>query len=308
MALPSSKISPTGNYRQQPNKALISTKAFNSEFFSYSTYVDSSFNTRGTLVVNGAATASLCPAGRILHANGKILTTGVNPDLTVGGTTYTYLMGVLDSVTGLNGYINPASATFANYDVNLPVQYDGGNQAIVPALGGQGAKLQVGPATLPVAIFTAVTNITGGTENRINVTAVAQGVILAGALISGAGIPAGATVSAYGTSSTTGTGGTGTYIISANATAAATITAVASQLSGGATQNARDSCIGQFVMDGSGTTTVSTNACTATSYVFLQQLAGDITSVPLVAPAVGSFVVTSATAVNGGAYSFLIVN
>jgi hypothetical protein len=305
MSLPASKISPAGNYRQQPNKALISTKAFNSELFSYSTYVDSSFNTRGTLAVNPAATAALCPAGRILHANGKFLSTGVNPDLTAGGTTYPYLMGVLDSVTGLNGYINPASATFANYDVNLPVQYDGGNLSIVPPLGGQGAKLQVGPATNQAAVFTVVT--TNASAN-ITISDVTQGTIQIGALISGPGMVASQTI----VSQTSGTtGGAGVYVISANATTAGgagTGAGASSGLVGGANQDAGAACVGQFVMDGAATTTVLTTACTATSFVFLQQLGGDITTVPTVLSANGSFIVTVAAAVKGGAYSFLIVN
>jgi hypothetical protein len=302
MSLPASKISPVGNYRQQPNKALISTKPFNAEFFSYSTYVDSSFNTRGTLAANSAATAALCPAGRILHANGKFLNTGVNPDVTK------YYMGVLDSVTGLNGYIDPSSATFANYDVNLPVQYDGGNQAIVPPLGGQGAKLQVGPATNQAAVFTVATT---DASTNITISAVTQGTVRVGALISGPGMVASQTI----VSQTSGTtGGAGVYVISANATTAGGAgsgTGASSGLLGGASQNAGDACVGQFVMDGAATTTVSTAACTATSFVFLQQISGasvDVTTVPTVQPANGSFVVTNANTVKGGAYSFLIVN
>jgi hypothetical protein len=299
MSLPSSKISPAGNYRQQPNKALISTKPFNAEFFSYSTYVDSSFNTRGTLAANSAATAALCPAGRILHANGKFLNTGVNPDVTK------YYMGVMDPVTGLNGYIDPASATFANYDVNLPVQYDGGNLSIVPPLGGQGAKLQVGPATNQSAVFTVATT---NASTDITISNVTQGTVRIGALISGPGMVASQTIVSQSSGTT---GGAGVYVISDNATTAGgagTGAGASSGLAGGDSQNAGAACVGQFVMDGAATTTVLTTACTTTSFVFLQQLGGDITTVPTVLSANGSFIVTVAAAVKGGAYSFLIVN
>lgn len=290
MSLPASKISPAGNYRQQPNKALISTKAFNSELFSYSTYVDSSYNTRGTLAVNPAATAALCPAGRILHANGKFLNTGVNPDVTK------YYMGVLDSVTGLNGYIDPSSATFANYDVNLPVQYDGGNLSIVPPLGGQGAKLQVGPAA-PFAVFLATT---AGTTT-LTVTSVTAGTIQVGMTVNAAtNLTNGQKISSFGT----GTGGAGTYILDAVAdtTQGTPFSVQASQ--NGTVSSPLNASVGRVALDGAGDTTVYTSACKATSIVILTQVAGTATAVNVTA-ADGSFTISTLA---DGAYNWLIIN
>lgn len=296
MSLPASKISPVGNYRQQPNKALISTKPFNSEFFSYSTYVDSSFNTRGTLAVNAAATAALCPAGRILHANGKFLSTGVNPDLTAGGTTYSYLMGVLDSVTGLNGYINPASATFANYDVNLPVQYDGGNLSIVPPLGGQGAKLQVGPQN-SFAVFSATT---AGTTT-LTVTAMTAGTIQVGMTVNAAtNLTSGQKIASFGT----GTGGAGTYILDAVADTTQAVAFEVHASQNGTVGSPLNASAGRVALDGATPTTVFTTACKATSLVFLTQVGGTAAATT-VAAADGSFVVAGPS---DAAYNFLIVN
>lgn len=299
MSLPASKISPTGNYRQQPNKALISTRAFNSEFFSYSTYVDSSFNTRGTLAVNSAATVLLCPAGRVLHANGKILNTGVNPDLTVGGTTYNYLMGVLDPVTGLNGYINPASATFANYDTNLPVQYDGGNLSIVPPLGGQGAKLEVGPVVPRITITGTISN----GQTALTVTATTGRIVL-GMLVEGTNVQADTRI----TSQTSGTPGyAGVYAVSLAASGAVTsLTGTAAPYTiSGTTFACGDAVAGQIQMPGT-TAVVTTNSCTATSIVILTLAAGTATSTPIVsAVAAGTFTITGLA---DQVVNFLIVN
>ncbi len=134
------------SHSSQPNKAFISTKAFNGEFFSYSTsYNSSTFTTVGSLVLNPSATALLCPSGRVLHANGKFLKTGVHPDLSYSGTSYTFLVGVYDPVTFLNGYINAASSTFAPYDANMPYFDDDGTGVTNPALGGSQGKALFGP-------------------------------------------------------------------------------------------------------------------------------------------------------------------
>ncbi len=134
------------SHSSQPNKAFISTKAFNGEFFSYSTSVNGSLVTVGSLVLNPSASAALCPSGRVLHANGKFLKTGVHPDLSYGGTTYTFLVGVYDPVTFLNGYINAASSTFAPYDANMPYFDDAGTGVTNPALGGGQGKALFGPS------------------------------------------------------------------------------------------------------------------------------------------------------------------
>ena len=57
------------NYNKQAQKAFVTTSVFNTKLFSYSTSVNSSFQTVGSLVVNPAATAANCPENRVIHAN-----------------------------------------------------------------------------------------------------------------------------------------------------------------------------------------------------------------------------------------------
>lgn len=124
------------NYNKQPQKAFVTTSAFNTKLFTYSTSVNSSFQTVGSLVVNPAATAANCPENRVLHANGKTLIPGVNPNVTKP------LIGIFDPVSALNGFIDATDPTFATYDVNFPFQYNSGLQPAISTLGGQGGNLR----------------------------------------------------------------------------------------------------------------------------------------------------------------------
>ena len=146
-----------------PEKSFIATKAFNVEFYQYAASRASDLSMQGELVLHKDATANRCPAGRVLHANGKKLIPGVNP-MTVfitsaaavtAGTTQAatiqapkFMLGVYDPQSMLNGFIDPTSATFAVYDKNRPASAylaeATGNLAeatAVAAMGGQGAKL-----------------------------------------------------------------------------------------------------------------------------------------------------------------------
>ena len=126
------------NYNKQPQKAFVSTAPFNTKLFTYTTSVNSSFVTVGSLVVNTLATAANCPENRVLHTNGKTLIPGVNPTITKP------FIGVFDSVSGLNGFIDATDPAFATYDVNFPFQYDSGLQPAFSTLGGQGANVRQG--------------------------------------------------------------------------------------------------------------------------------------------------------------------
>lgn len=140
------------NYNKQPQKAFVTTSAFNTKLFTYSTSVNSSFQTVGSLVVNVAATAANCPENRVLHANGKTLIPGVNPNVTKP------LIGVFDPVSALNGFIDATDPTFANYDVNFPFQYNSGLQPAFSTLGGQGANVRQGT---DVGLLTQTSGLVG---------------------------------------------------------------------------------------------------------------------------------------------------
>jgi len=126
------------NYNKQPQKAFITTAPFNTKLFTYTTSLNTSFQTVGSLVVNTAATAGNCPANRVLHANGKTLIPSVNPNVTKP------YIGVFDSVSGLNGFVDGTDPVFATYDANFPFQYDSGLQPAISTLGGEGANARAG--------------------------------------------------------------------------------------------------------------------------------------------------------------------
>jgi hypothetical protein len=126
------------NYNKQPQKTFVTTVVFNTKLFTYTTSLNANFQTVGSLVANTAATATNCPENRVLHANGKTLLPGVNPSVTKP------FIGVFDPVSGLNGFIDATDPAFANYDTNLPFQYNSGLQPAISTLGGQGANVRQG--------------------------------------------------------------------------------------------------------------------------------------------------------------------
>jgi hypothetical protein len=104
------------------------------------------------LVLHASATPTQCPAGRVLHANGKKLIPDVNVmnSFTAGATVQTkrFMLGVYDPESMLNGFIDSTSATFAVYDKNRPASdyllHSTENTAEATALlglGGQGSRL-----------------------------------------------------------------------------------------------------------------------------------------------------------------------
>jgi len=140
------------NYNKQPQKAFVTTSAFNTKLFTYTTSVNSNFVTVGSLVANVAATAANCPENRVLHSNGKTLIPGVNPSVTKP------LIGVFDPVSSLNGFIDATDPTFASYDVNFPFQYNSGLQPAFSTLGGQGANVRQGT---DVGLLTQTSGLVG---------------------------------------------------------------------------------------------------------------------------------------------------
>ena len=146
-------------YAQQYPKSFVSTRAFHNDFFTYTTSMNSSFVTVGTLGFV-TTTAARCPAGRVLHATGRKIHPSVNPMNTFpGGTSLLtapkFLVAVYDPISNLNGFIDPTSSMFAKYDQLLPNSFNlgptantavyGAAQAATP-LGGLAGKLTVSDA------------------------------------------------------------------------------------------------------------------------------------------------------------------
>jgi len=106
----------------QPRRQFVSSAAFNNDFFSYTLTTNPTTNvTTGDISANiSGATAVTCPAGRILRESGLKLYPGVN----VGVNTF--MVGVIDTVTLLAGYIDPNSPIYAVYSTQLPGFYANG--------------------------------------------------------------------------------------------------------------------------------------------------------------------------------------
>jgi len=173
-----SNISQGLNYAEQPNKHYISTRAFSSTnttgtIFTYTTSLNNSFQTVGTLTANANATAANCPVGRVVHSNGKRLYPNVHPNITK------VWVGVFDPISFLNGYIDPTDSTWAVYDTTLGSTYDlgaTGSTTQDTVLGGQGAESRFGRVVNVTATGTTTTgaaNIGSGKTGVITVGAVA---------------------------------------------------------------------------------------------------------------------------------------
>ena len=115
----------SGSVTGSPRRQYVSIRPFNSYFFTYtvsSNYSGGGFNTSGTLSAVTGASATTCPAGRVLRENGKRLYPGANPGVT------TLMVGVFDSITFLNGFIDPNAKVFQTQNTDiapyLPDQVD----------------------------------------------------------------------------------------------------------------------------------------------------------------------------------------
>jgi len=95
--------------KDRPRQQYIATSTFSGNFFNYTTALNATtLVTTGTLS-NVTTTASNCPAGRILRENGRRLFSNADPGVS------TFMVGVVDSITGLSGFIDPNASLFQNY-------------------------------------------------------------------------------------------------------------------------------------------------------------------------------------------------
>jgi hypothetical protein len=197
-----SSIRGINRYDQNRHMNYITTAAFGDSIFVYTTSQNPttlvrSGALRSLLSVGTAAGATgyntlggsspTAPGGRILRVNGRKLFPGANPCSTItvssGGTSgtsssstvsqlYSQMVGVIDIVTGLSGFIDPNDSMFAIYNVDKAIDYpnDGSNPAHVahkgPSIytGGNvsvAGGIGVGP-TASVAAQTAGTITTDG--------------------------------------------------------------------------------------------------------------------------------------------------
>lgn len=125
-----SSVKTQSRYDASRHMNFISTAPYNTNFWTY-TYTNpgtgNNFRGSGALsqVLNragNAVSATDCPAGRILRANGKklYLDAAAVPALPPWDDR-TPLVGVYDYSTGLSGFIDPNQTVFALYNVDKPV-------------------------------------------------------------------------------------------------------------------------------------------------------------------------------------------
>jgi hypothetical protein len=120
---------------KQPVRQFVSSIPFHQNIFSYQlTRNIASDEQIGILRANiVGANPKTCPSGRILRENGKKLYPGVNSGVS------TYMIGVIDSISNITGFIDPNSPAFAVYSTDLPASFKDGMDP-----GPQGYK-DVGP-------------------------------------------------------------------------------------------------------------------------------------------------------------------
>ena len=154
------------NYLNSPRRSYITTAAFQNDIYLYTTSTNpQTFEVTGSLTslaTVGTGTAANCPANRVLRENGKKLyPSGLYQ---ANNTTYaapnpgvtTYMVGVYDPVSFLNGFIDPNSKLFAPYNTDKPEYVPRG---IDPNTGA----VDQGPPVYTLGTVTAGTSITAGT-------------------------------------------------------------------------------------------------------------------------------------------------
>jgi len=181
-----------GDYQLRTDKTLVSTAAFNNDFYTYTVPRNPATGvTTGVFTLVAGATAANCPTGRVLHLTGRKLYPDVHPMTTfVGGLTEKkFLVSVYDPISFLNGFVDPSSDKFNNFDQNLPnffdlgrngsgVEWPGGGKGEESA-GGGGIVLIDGGTTTNIAIGGTISigaatigkvSVTGGGGGNVTVT------------------------------------------------------------------------------------------------------------------------------------------
>lgn len=103
-------MSVTRNPKERPMTAFVATSSFVNNFYKYTlTSNDTTRVVTGALGAVTGATSNNCPAGRILKENGRRLYSNADPGIS------TFMVGVIDSVTGYSGLIDPNASLFQRY-------------------------------------------------------------------------------------------------------------------------------------------------------------------------------------------------
>jgi len=132
--------------KDSSRRQYISTGDFSGQFFTYSTSVNASLVTVGTLTAIVADAYDFQP-GQILRETGRKLIECVNPGLVDpnSGSVYTYLVGGYDANSCLSGFIDPNCSVFAPFNSDKPYFLDTTTEAVDasvdPAIKDEGAPV-----------------------------------------------------------------------------------------------------------------------------------------------------------------------
>jgi hypothetical protein len=163
----------------QPRRQYVTAAVFNNDLFTYTLTTNPTTNvTTGAIAPVTGGSAALCPAGRILRENGQKLYPGVNVGIT------TFMVGVIDTITLLSGYIDPNSPIYGVYSTALPfaptygvypnIQYNG----VDPGPGGLGDE---GPPVFTngniISVSGDIITETGGITSNGNIISVSGDII-----------------------------------------------------------------------------------------------------------------------------------
>jgi hypothetical protein len=141
-------------------------------------------------------------------------------------------------------------------------------------------------------------------STTVTVLAGSVGTIKVGSLISAVGLSNGTYISAFGT----GTGGSGTYVLSTTPTTSTDVSFITSTLPydpASISLSAGSATCGKIPCNGTAFITVNTTACTPNSLVIGTQWYGGNTSFQMI-PNDGFFALQASTA--GTGFSFVIIN
>lgn len=298
--------------RDANKRQYVATGSFNNNIFSYSTRLDANFNTVGALTVAPGTTTLNCVKGHILRENGRKLITGVNPGLLDpnSGDPYTYLVGVIDSRTFINGFIDPNCSLFAPFNTDKPAFLDNTTEARDGAVDLQ----DIGP---PVYTRGDITTTAGNITAVLgNIAAQAGSVSAATTVSAGTSVSAGTTVTAgTGITSTTGNirAATGNIVATAGSVSAATTVTARKYLTSpvgsgaGSVGSPLTASCGSANFNGSSYQIVYTTQVTGTSMLFITVNNVGPRAVSAV-PNAGYFEVYSSVGSDASTFYWLVIN
>ena len=165
----------TTSYSEASKRSYIATGVFTTYFYSYTSSRNANNQLVYTLAQNASATDAQCKAGHILKENGRKIVFGVNnidtnttTTLTTSGNRPFYLVGVFDSSSMLNGFIDPNSPLFAPYSTDLPNFYDRSSSNVT---GPDGSTNDMGAPVFTSGSVTAAGQIRSTTKTTLGTSA-----------------------------------------------------------------------------------------------------------------------------------------